>query len=137
MSSYLSFMKVIMVLIWDLWKLSWFWFVLIDLRHDCFIITGIPSYSWTNYSYNFWTYQSYLFCLWSDRWEILFAILPVPNYHYYPVLHTKLFSSLITYMHAVFWCLNFASLFIHNSICYWFLIVSVFIYLKDIDSRVF
>jgi len=40
---------------------------LLDLRCDCFIITGIPNYSWTNYSYNFWENQSYLFCLWSNR----------------------------------------------------------------------
>jgi len=36
--------------------------------------------------------------------EILFAIIPVPNYHYYPVLHIKLSSSLISMTSHHFLC---------------------------------
>lgn len=40
-----------------------------NLRHGCFEIIGISSYSRTYYSYNFWEDKSNLFCLRSDRWE--------------------------------------------------------------------
>jgi len=120
-------MKVIMVLISDLWKLS------------CFDLFNW-SKAWLVYNNKYTELQmNQLFLQFSNepklhvllmvrQVEILFAIIPVPNYHYYPVLHIKLFSSLITYIYALFWCFNFVSLFIHHSICYWSFIVSFFIY---------
>ena len=94
---------------------------------SCFIITGIPKHSWTNYSYNIWANQSYLFCLWSDRLEIfLYAmdIILMLDYQY-PVSHFKAFSFFILSINVYFFffffffCFFYLCTFLWHTIQIW------------------
>ena len=62
------------------------WFLLIRSNYTLCMLcskTGVSGNSGANYSYNFSAHQSYMLCLWPDRWRISWFLF---MYELYPII---------------------------------------------------